>query len=235
VDVLVTIGVIAVLIALLMPSVGKVRELARQSVCGSNMRQTGIGIHMFADRHDGRLPPSIFIDRDSEHTRGIPERIAQRYTVLIHIRTVASLNNPGGNGVWDGIGRLYDESIIPAGATFYCPSHKGKHTFARYATQISQGAGQIFSNYQYRGKGPQGRKRLDLLDSRVALVADAMADEEYFNHDAGFNILRVDHSVSWFADSGGEVAERLAATAFDEDTDVLPEIWRLFDRGSYGD
>ncbi|MEZ6242166.1 MAG: type II secretion system protein [Phycisphaerales bacterium] len=232
VDVLFSIGVIAVLIALLMPSMGRVRELARQSVCASNMRQSGIGIHMFADRHDSLLPPSVFIDRDSDQTRNIPEAVAQRYTILIHIRTTPHLGAPSSAGMWDGLGKLYEDSILPAGAVFYCPSYKGENTYSKYAGQINRGVGQIFSNYQYRGKGPRGRKKLYQLDPGVALVADAMADEEYFNHDAGFNVLRVDHSVSWFPDTGGEVAERLAATAFDDNDDALPLVWHMFDRGN---
>ncbi len=229
VDVLVSIGVIAVLIALLMPSLGKVRETARQAVCGSNLRQVGIGVNLFADRHDGKLPSSVFLDRNSTYRRHIPDAAAQRYTVLIHMRTINYLG-AATSGLWDGLGKLYEESIPPAGAIFYCPSHKGEHTFNKYAIPIADSSGDIFMNYQYRGQGPYGGMRLFQIDSGAALVADAMAGEEFFNHESGFNVLRIDNSVGWFADNGGAVAQRLAATSFGDEDDSIPDVWQLFDR-----
>jgi prepilin-type N-terminal cleavage/methylation domain-containing protein/prepilin-type processing-associated H-X9-DG protein len=56
IELLVVIGIIGVLAALLLPAISKARESARGATCKNNLRQFGIGMHVFAD-HDpsGRL------------------------------------------------------------------------------------------------------------------------------------------------------------------------------------
>jgi type II secretory pathway pseudopilin PulG len=57
VELLVVIGIIAVLIALLMPALSRVRTHAISTQCMSNLRQIGQICHMYAAEHKGYLPP----------------------------------------------------------------------------------------------------------------------------------------------------------------------------------
>ena len=56
VELLVIVAVIAVLTAILFPVFFKAREKARQTPCLSNVKQIALGMMMFAQDHEGRLP-----------------------------------------------------------------------------------------------------------------------------------------------------------------------------------
>ena len=56
VELIVVIGIIALLIALLLPTLHKARQAAQVSVCTSNVRQIVTLMRMYASANDGRLP-----------------------------------------------------------------------------------------------------------------------------------------------------------------------------------
>ena len=58
VEVLVVIGIIALLIAILLPSLSRARAKAKEVNCLSNARQLAMGVIMYTDQHRGMLPPS---------------------------------------------------------------------------------------------------------------------------------------------------------------------------------
>jgi len=56
VELLVVIGIIAVLIAMLLPSLRKAQESARTAVCSSNLRQCFLGFQTYANDFRGSIP-----------------------------------------------------------------------------------------------------------------------------------------------------------------------------------
>ena len=56
VELLVVIGIIAVLISLLLPALSKAREHSRRTACLSNLRQIGQAMIMYSGEHRDRLP-----------------------------------------------------------------------------------------------------------------------------------------------------------------------------------
>jgi prepilin-type N-terminal cleavage/methylation domain-containing protein/prepilin-type processing-associated H-X9-DG protein len=73
VELLVVIGIIAILVSILLPSLSKARNQAARVKCASNMRQLYQACLMFAQENNGRLPrPCTTIDqpgpRDLEET-----------------------------------------------------------------------------------------------------------------------------------------------------------------------
>ena len=60
VELLVVIGVIALLIGLLLPALSRARQQGRSTVCMSNLRQMATAAFAYANNHRGRLPVSVW-------------------------------------------------------------------------------------------------------------------------------------------------------------------------------
>ena len=75
IELLVVIAIIALLLAMLLPALGAVREAGRSTGCLSNQRQMGIAAHAYIHDHGGRFPWSYGngIDWDV-HVYGKPKR-----------------------------------------------------------------------------------------------------------------------------------------------------------------
>jgi prepilin-type N-terminal cleavage/methylation domain-containing protein len=58
VELLLVVGIIAVLVALLLPAIAKARESSRRTQCMSNLRQLGSAMMLYTSEHNGRLPNS---------------------------------------------------------------------------------------------------------------------------------------------------------------------------------
>ena len=55
IELLVVIAIIAVLMAILMPALNRVREQGKRGVCLSHLRQIQMSWIMYADENDGRI------------------------------------------------------------------------------------------------------------------------------------------------------------------------------------
>ncbi len=56
IELLVVISIIALLVSILMPALGRAREQARRTVCASNQDQCGISLIMYSHDHNDALP-----------------------------------------------------------------------------------------------------------------------------------------------------------------------------------
>ncbi|MEM9373798.1 MAG: DUF1559 domain-containing protein [Planctomycetota bacterium] len=225
IDVLVSLAVIGVLVTILLPSIARVRESAQRVVCGSNLRQIGLAVHMYAEDAGGVLPDSVFLPPG--HPRSGEEGSLESMDI---VRTAP---NPDADfsGDWDGLGLLFAYEYLPAPKVFYCPSHSGSHSFDRYESSWSDDEGEIVSNYQFRGTGPEGDRRLMMIQSSAAIVSDMLRSYEDLNHRAGFNVLQAGLSVEWVEDAGDEISTILLRQGGDDgEGDQVRDLWTRLDR-----
>lgn len=222
IDILVSIAVVAVLLAILSPALQSVRETTRRVICSSNQRQIGLGIAMYSDSNRERMPHSLNLAKHAADAAARPQ-------AMIQLRI-------GDFTGWDGLGLLYSQNYLDASGVFYCPSHHGVHGSNVYASAWSSGMGHIFGNYHYRGDITS----VNLISPgaqvpRTALLADGMATRQDFNHTIGTNILRTDLSVHWYLDAGGAIYWSLADAQVQGAADqAVSRAWDTYDADLIG-
>jgi prepilin-type N-terminal cleavage/methylation domain-containing protein/prepilin-type processing-associated H-X9-DG protein len=64
VELLVVLGIIALLAALLLPALGRTKESARATVCLSNLHQIGIALQIYVPENNNKLPVMRDVDTD---------------------------------------------------------------------------------------------------------------------------------------------------------------------------
>jgi prepilin-type N-terminal cleavage/methylation domain-containing protein/prepilin-type processing-associated H-X9-DG protein len=78
VELLVVIGIIALLISVLLPVLGRAREAAKSVKCMGNLRQIGQALQMYASAHRGVMPPGIGMEDANGNFQG-PRELGYDY------------------------------------------------------------------------------------------------------------------------------------------------------------
>lgn len=225
IDVLVSVAVIALLIAIMLPSISMVRESARRVICSSDMRQIGLGMNLYAEDNKGTLPSSVFIEEVGQTAYPIYPQLMDT------IRTSENDYEPHEEwGQWDGLGLLFYKGYVSAPGVFYCPSHTGSHTPERYEDRWDlEGTTEIVSNFQFRGVGPDGQRKIYTMNSLDAVVTDSLRSIEDLNHDNGLNVLAAGLSVKWFDDVNSRIVDSIMSRTAETEADDTTQAWQIFD------
>lgn len=116
VELLVVIGIIAVLVGILLPTLSRARESANKTVCLSNMRQLGTALLEYSTKYKGGYVPIGYI------IKGTHQR-AWNYAALYN-------RNDGYGPVL--LGYLVESNLIKDGKTYYCPSENNPQFIYNY-------------------------------------------------------------------------------------------------------
>jgi prepilin-type N-terminal cleavage/methylation domain-containing protein len=157
VELLVVIGIIAVLVSLLLPALNKAREAAYRTQCLANLRSLGQAIHLYAGKYKDQVPIGF------SSGGGAASRAYQSNYFLFR-RSPGSINgHPGLVGRYVGLGLLIPANCLSEGEgrTYYCPSFQDQeHAFDTPlnpwgpSKMLSTGPSAINASYSCRSSDP---------------------------------------------------------------------------------
>jgi prepilin-type N-terminal cleavage/methylation domain-containing protein/prepilin-type processing-associated H-X9-DG protein len=129
VELLVVIGIIALLISILLPSLNKAREQARTIACGSNLRQIGLALRMYSNDWKDVLVPL------SRPQNPLPFPMSPEtvwYWELNKYNRLPEITPANGASIYNLTGG--------AAAVFHCPSQKDEFIFQGAGVQYAMNA-----------------------------------------------------------------------------------------------
>jgi prepilin-type N-terminal cleavage/methylation domain-containing protein len=162
VELLVVIGIIALLVGILLPSLNKARDAAKRTACLANLRSLGQLVTMYANQYKGQIPigcsatGATFSSTPSNYFLARKESATQVRFVGLGMLYSAGLLGRGNGAAGTGV-----DSDASEGLVFYCPSQVEDSEWG-YDTSdnvwvtrmLATGAGSTNTSYSSRGTDP---------------------------------------------------------------------------------
>ncbi len=187
IELLVVIAILAVLAAILFPVFAKAREKGRTAACGSNLRQLGTAVAMYADDHDTRYP--FAVDWSDKYFPQIWDGFPAYQALIASMNYLPDVLNP------------YVKNV----QIWECPSDRGIESDP--ITGMTVGSSHLYRSYHmsysYRTELAFAGHLLDRLSapSEINLMEDASGDWHYGTRGQEgtyrFNILYADGHVKF--------------------------------------
>lgn len=197
VELLVVIGIIAVLISLLLPALNKAREAAYRTQCLSNLRSLGQALYLYAGKNKDQVPLGF-----SSGSGGASRAYQSNY--FLFRRSPGSVNgHPGLVGRYVGLGLLLPANCLSEGEgrTFYCPSFQDQeHAYDTSLNpwgptkMLSTGPSAINASYSVRSSDPTS-SRGEGANSDIPLGGDRGVCWVTGGAGATFSAISEDNSV----------------------------------------
>jgi prepilin-type N-terminal cleavage/methylation domain-containing protein len=116
VELLVVIGIIALLISILLPSLNKAREAAKRIQCASGLRQLGASLQLYATNFKNYVPIGYMSEK--------------QFSYVIYWHNSGSPLYPNGDyGHVTQFGILWETGLLKGEKTYFCPSFEADPFF----------------------------------------------------------------------------------------------------------
>jgi prepilin-type N-terminal cleavage/methylation domain-containing protein/prepilin-type processing-associated H-X9-DG protein len=121
IELLVVVAIIALLIAMLLPSLARAREISRRTVCLANLHGINTGLHVYASQSEDQVPLGVDWD-PCDWDYGAQDMRETSFLYWGNQNFGGGHVNPSFNGDFLGLGRLYEVGAVTAQKMYYCPS-----------------------------------------------------------------------------------------------------------------
>lgn len=137
IELLVVVAIIALLVSILLPTLGRAKELAKESVCLTRLGGQIRAMHLYAADNGGRIPTG------PEDPMGAPMPPLPYNTIATNQLWI------GAAGKYNGYGVLIEKEF-GMGEGFFCPGDNSSDPVEELAKLRARGSQDAYSSYLYR-------------------------------------------------------------------------------------
>jgi len=220
------LGIVAALVALLLPASRGGREPARRSQCKNNLKQIGLALHNYVDHH-GVLPPAYTVDANGKRLH------SWRTLILPYLDQAALFNSIDLSKPWDD--PVNEKAFQTELGVFSCPSFEVQKGHTSYMVIVA-------SNGCFRADRSVTFKEITDGTSTTLLVVEVPAQDavpwmsptdlvEFYllgmnsdsklNHSQGINSLLADGSVRFLSSDLSIEARHALISVAGQDSKIL--------------
>ena len=234
IELLVVISIIALLLAILMPALGKVKGKAKEVVCRAHLRSFGQAAMTYAHDNDSK-----FVDCHMEGK-----------TVATGLGSYA-VYVTGNGGVWLGAGNFFKHGLIEEPKIFYCPGNTNKSLkygmdhpdssdsgggwpIGKIPEDLHEGQNWVQSTYHYRSLWTGTRFRAINFakdGSSFGFMSDMFADPTRgvdFHHKDRYNIVYADGHCEAVVDKDEEIKNFGGGNRYHAHHGMQDKVWKRF-------